>query len=56
MDAQQRELDNAALLEHMAGWALGVRDRTKRWLWCVAFVMIALVLTVRARLASPGLR
>lgn len=50
MDAQERELDNAALLEHMAGWALAVRDRTKASLWFIGFVILAIVVAVRASL------
>lgn len=51
MDAQ-RDFDNAALLECIAEWALGVRDRTKASLWFIGFVILAMAFAVRAGLST----
>jgi hypothetical protein len=48
MDANER--DTAALTERVAEWALGVRDRTKNWLWFLEFAILAIVFAARARL------
>jgi hypothetical protein len=52
MDAQQRDIDNAALLERMAEWALGVRDRTQTSLWFIGVVIFAIVFAVRTGLST----
>ena len=52
METQAQVMDNAAMLERVAEWALALRDRTNRWLWCVGLVMLVIVLAARARLDS----
>lgn len=52
MDAQERDIDNAALLERMAEWTLGVRDRTKSWLWFLGFVVLVMVSAARVQLST----
>jgi hypothetical protein len=63
MDAHERDIlaaavaaritDNTAmLLERMAEWAIGVRDRTKAWLWFLGFAIFAMGIAAYARLSS----
>jgi len=63
MDADERDIlaaaaatrttDNTAiLLERVAEWAIGVRDRTKAWLWFLGFAIGAMGIAAYVRLSS----
>jgi hypothetical protein len=62
MDPQEREFLQAAatnindhtteLMERMAEWNLGVRDRTEAWLWFLLFVVVGMTFAARAGLSS----
>lgn len=63
MDAHERDIlaaavtaritDNTAmLLDGAAEWAIGVRDRTKAWLWFLGFALFAMGIAAYARLSS----
>lgn len=52
MDSRERDIDNAALLERIAEWVLGVRDRTKSWLWFLGFMVLVMVLAARLQLST----
>lgn len=40
METQAQVIDNAAMLESVAAWSLGVRDRMKAWLWFAGFAIL----------------
>jgi hypothetical protein len=62
MDPEEREFVQAAatnindhtteLMERMAEWNLGVRDRTKAWLWFLLLVIVGMTVAARAGLSS----
>jgi hypothetical protein len=61
MDAREREFlqaavsnineHNAELMERFSEWAMGVRDRTKAWLWFIVCMAVAMTLAARAALS-----
>ncbi len=62
MDAQELEFlqtavpnineYNAELMERMAEWAFGVRDRITAWLWFLLFVAMGMIFAARAGLST----